>query len=83
MKISNAKQLLAAEAIGVQEQQNVKGGLTVSGSIGSVQGSLTLTSTSLSLSYTKDGKTTTLSYSIADIADDDKRRERPGGIQTQ
>lgn len=80
MKISNAKQLLAAEVIGAQEQQNVKGGLTISGSIGNVQGSLTLTRTSLSLSYTKDGATTTLSW---DIADDDKRRERPGGIQTQ
>ncbi len=80
MKISNAKQLLAAEAISTQEQSHVKGGLTLSGSIGGVQGSLSLTSTNLTLSYTKDGATTTLSW---DIADDDKRRERPGGVQTQ
>lgn len=81
MKISNAKQLLAAEAMSLSEQQHTKGGLTVSGSIGNVQGSLTLTRNNVSLSFTrKDGTTTTLSW---DIADDDKRRERPGGIQTQ
>jgi hypothetical protein len=81
MKISNAQQLLATETLSTQDLQNVKGGLTISGSIGRVEGSLTLTRDNISLSFTRaDGTTTTLSWGIAD---DDKRRERPGGIQTQ
>jgi hypothetical protein len=80
MKICNMQNLLAEEIISGEELQDIKGGLTLSYSGANFQANLTVSNGNISGSATFRGNTSTFSWGIAD---DDKRRERPGGVQTQ
>ncbi|MFM2268830.1 MAG: hypothetical protein RL757_2271 [Bacteroidota bacterium] len=77
-KISNLKAQLGANAcLSADESHKIKGGIT--GSI--TYGGTTLAINGSTVSITVNG--TTSSVNLATMTEDDKRRERPGGLTSQ